>query len=258
MIGPSDTVSKNCFTPERNTDENLDYYGELAKVLESPDVDPFTRMMTFAKYVPRQVLTDFLTRYEIFKLCVDIPGCVVECGVFRGQGLLSFAQFSAILEPVHVHRKVIGFDTFEGFPEIHEKDRHGENSHLVRGGYCAPEYDELVKTIDLYDQNRFLNHVPKVELVKGRVEESMPQFMAHNPHLVVALLYLDLDLYEPTKFAIETLRPRMPKGAIIAFDEVNCEQWPGETAALAETLGIDNVALKRFPFDSRICYCQLD
>ena len=50
----------------------------------------------------------------------------------------------------------------------------------------------------------------------------------------MSLLYLDFDLYEPTKCAF----PRMPKGAVVAFDELNHAAWPGETMALLDTLGI--------------------
>ena len=110
--GKADPLAANCLHPKRNTRENLGYYGELSSFLGAHDADPLTLMQGFAKYVPRQTLTDFLVRYEIFKQIVEVPGSVVECGVFRGQGLMSCAQFSAILEPVHFARKVIGFDTF--------------------------------------------------------------------------------------------------------------------------------------------------
>ena len=77
-----------------------------------------------------------------------------------------------------------------------------------------------------------------------------PGYLKNNPHLVVALLYLDLDLYEPTKVAMQTFLPRMPKGAIIAFDELNHPDWPGETIAIMEEIGIRNLRIERFPFDS--------
>ena len=78
-----------------------------------------------------------------------------------------------------------------------------------------------------------------------------------NPHLVIALLYLDFDLYEPTKLALELFLPRMPKGAIVAFDELNCESYPGETLALNETLSISGRKIHRFPFDPWTSYIQL-
>jgi hypothetical protein len=75
---------------------------------------------------------------------------------------------------------------------------------------------------------------------------------------VVSLLYLDFDLYAPTKAAIDTLLPRMPKGAILAFDELNQAQWPGETMAVVESIGLRNLRIQRFPYVPQLSYAVLD
>jgi hypothetical protein len=92
--------------------------------------------------------------------------------------------------------------------------------------------------IQEYDRDRFLGHIPKVGLVRGDIVKTVPEFLKSHSHLVVSLLFLDCDLYEPTKAAIEAFVPRMPKGAILAFDELDNPIWPGETLALLESLGI--------------------
>jgi hypothetical protein len=74
---------------------------------------------------------------------------------------------------------------------------------------------------------------------------------------LVALLYLDFDLYEPTRKALEVFLPRMPKGAIVCFDELNCSAFPGETGALLEMLPIRETELRRFPFDPWISYFRI-
>ena len=74
----------------------------------------------------------------------------------------------------------------------------------------------------------------------------------------MALAYFDLDLYEPTKKCIELLKPRLTKGSVLGFDELNEEATPGETLALMETLGLRNVALRRLPYTSRSSYCVID
>jgi hypothetical protein len=103
-----------------------------------------------------------------------------------------------------------------------------------------------------------VGHIPKIELVKGDLVETLPQYLKNNPHLVVSLLYLDLDLYEPTKIALELLIDRMPKGAIIAFDELNASIFPGETVAVNEVLGLRNLRIERFPIDSYVSYAVLE
>ena len=82
--------------------------------------------------------------------------------------------------------------------------------------------------------------------------------MKKNPHTVVSLLFLDFDLYEPSKVALKYFVPRMPKGAIIAFDEINAQTFPGETQALLETVGINNLRIERFPFNTYLSYAQIE
>jgi len=116
----------------------------------------------------------------------------------------------------------------------------------------------LQKCIELYDSNRFLNHIPKIELVKGDARKTIPKYLKQNPHLVVSLLNLDMDIFEPTKVALENFVPRMPKGGIIIFDELNSKDWVGETRAVLKTIGIRNLKIERFSFDSHISYAILD
>lgn len=166
-------------------------------------------------------------------------------------------HFSAILEPYNHTRRIIGFDTFTGFPDIHEKDRQGGRSEHLHPGAFGEHGDlmeEITRLIALHDANRPLGHIPKVELVRGDACETIPAYVQEHPHLLVSLLYLDFDLYAPTKAALEHLYPRIPKGGIVAFDELNCAEFPGETVALLETVGLEKAELRRFPYDPYISY----
>tara|TARA_R110002095_G_scaffold216281_2_gene212814 strand:+ start:519 stop:1301 length:783 start_codon:yes stop_codon:yes gene_type:complete len=218
------------------------------------------KLDAFTKYVSRQAITKLMARYEIFKQQLEVNGSVVELGVHRGASLMAWANFSAILEPVNYLRKIVGFDTFEGFPSLSEKDTGGTSEHLEVGGFKSEEnaMEDLEKAIQLYDSTRYLNHIPKVELVKGDISITLPEYLEKNQHLVVSLLHLDADLYEPTKVALELLVPRMPKGAIIAFDELNMNLFPGETLAAMETLGLPNLRLKRFSFATSLSYAVIE
>ena len=216
-----------------------------------------TKLESFTKYVRRQSLTRFLAQYELFKQVLDVKGSIIECGVYRGFGIMAWAQLSAILEPVNLTRRIYGFDTFAGFSSIHEKDRT-KFSGINTGELCSDSYDELVELIKIYDSNRFLGHIKKVELIKGDAVKTIPEFLENNKHLVVSLLFLDFDLYEPTTVAIQNFFPRMPKGAIIAFDELDNPIWPGETLALLETIGINRLKIKRVEFDPYIGYAVLE
>ena len=216
------------------------------------------KMQNFPKYVRRQNLTRFLALYEIFKKILRVKGSVVECGVFQGFGLMTWAKLSALLEPVNLSRRIYGFDSFEGFPSLSEKDRTKATQHIQMGDLFADSYDELNELSDIHDSTRFLGHIQKVKLVKGNAVETIPTFIDEHPHLVVSLLFLDFDLYEPTKAALEHFVPRMPKGAILAFDELDNPLWPGETQAMLELFEKHRLRVERLEFEPYIGFAVLE
>ncbi len=233
--------------------EKLEYY------FNSGPGSSTEKLENFAKYVPRQNLARFMARYEIFKLIKDVQGSIIECGVLFGGGLMSFAKLSTILEPYNFQRRIIGFDSFTGFPSINDADVSGlherKSAHLKVHGFSAESaYEDILNAVEIYDVSRYLNHFPKVQLVKGDFTVTIDKFLEEYPHLIVSCLYLDFDIYEPTKIALERLLPRMPKGAVLVFDELNEEAFPGETIAVMQVLNINNLKIRRFDFEPRISY----
>ncbi|HEU4600826.1 MAG TPA: class I SAM-dependent methyltransferase [Steroidobacteraceae bacterium] len=216
-----------------------------------------SKLENFPKYVRRSNLTRFLALYEIFKLVQPIKGSVVECGVNHGFGVMTWAKLSAILEPVNLTRRIYGFDTFEGFPSISDKDRSTASQHVKVGDLYADSHDELLELAAINDSTRFLGHIPKVQLIRGDACVTIPKFVKETPHLLVSLLYMDFDLYEPTKVALEHFLPRMSKGAIVAFDELDNPLWPGETLAMLEVLERYKLRIQRLPFDPYIGYAEV-
>jgi hypothetical protein len=220
------------------------------------------KLENFAKYVPRQNLARFMARYEIFKLIKNVQGSIVECGVLFGGGLMSFAKLSAILEPYNFQRRIIGFDTFTGFPSVHEADLKGrserKSAHLKQHGFAADgAYEDIQRAIELFNVSRFLNHFPKVAVVRGDFVQTAPKFLVDHPHLIISCLYLDFDIYEPTKLALELFLPRMPKGAVLCFDELNEEAFPGETIAVLEACDLKSLRIRRLDFEPRISYAVI-
>jgi hypothetical protein len=235
----------------------------MSKAFEESTLSLADKLDGFEKYVRRQQLSRFLARYELFKLNKDVKGSIVECGVYQGAGVIGWAKISAMLEPHAFDRRVFGFDTFEGFPEIVDKDLNSniDNPNAKESGLNTGKfvYQDIKACIDEFDQNRYLNHFNKIELTKGDAVKTIPEFIKKNPHLIVSMLFMDFDIYEPTKIALKYFLPRMPKGAILAFDEINNPWWPGETLALLETMGdkFNNLEIKRFNFDPSISYIKL-
>ncbi len=229
----------------------------IARIFETCPDSVETKLENFPKYVRRQHLKRFLAMYEIFKLALPVKGSVVECGVFKGFGVMSWAKLSAMLEPENLTRRIYAFDTFAGFPSVHAKDATTV-ADVAPGGLYADSHDELLALIAEYDRDRFLGHIDKVHLVRGDVTATIPPFLERHPHLVVSLLFLDMDLYDPTRVALQHFVPRMPKGALLVFDELDNPMWPGETVAALESVGLGRLALRRFEWDPYISYAVLD
>jgi len=217
------------------------------------------KLENFPKYVSSTTIARFLCKYEIFKHILNVQGSVIECGVLHGGGLMTWAQFSAVLEPMNHQRKIIGFDTFSGFPAITKEDAIPTTSELVNpGGLAIDSFQDLEECIRIYDMYRPLSRIWKVKLVKGDVKETIPQFIQDNPHTIVSLLYLDFDIFAPTSLALEYLVDRIPKGGVIAFDQLNSESFPGETVAAVKKLGIGNLRIQRPLLSTSISYAIME
>lgn len=245
--------------PKNQSGNDLTQFERINQFFEQDAGSILNKVDAFPKYATRQSIAKFLTKYELFKQILNVNGSIVEAGVLHGGGTLAWAKLSSILEPTNHTRKIIGFDTFEGFPSVDEKDFKGTDGSLIKVGELqGSTYESVSEAVSIYDENRPLSHISKVELVKGDIAETAPNYLDENPHLVVSMLYLDVDLYEPTKVMLETFVPKMPKGGIIVFDELNAKMFPGETVAVDEVLGLKNLSIKRFPFDSYVSYAFLD
>jgi len=236
---------------DNNSPEEIKLYQERKDFLRS--INPEELSDNFPLFITRQELVRYLVRYELFKKILNVKGSIVECGVYKGASLMFFAKLSAAFEPYAHYREIIGFDTFAGFPSVDNKDGSFAYVNLM----SDVNLEILEKSIELYDRNRPIGHIPKIKLVKGDATKTIPRYFSANPSTIVALLYLDFDIYEPTKVALEVILSRMPKGAIIVFDELNESRWSGETVALLETLNINKYELKKFPEEPHISYIRL-
>ena len=127
---------------------------------------------------------------------------------------------------------------------------------MSEGSVCVTEDYEnyLNKSLELQEQDNPLSHIKKFEVVKGDACSSLENYLKKNPHTIVSLAYFDFDIYQPTKICLNLIKDRLVKGSVVAFDELNDIDSPGETIAVMETLGLKNIRLKRFPYTSRVSY----
>ncbi len=195
---------------------------------------------------PQQMRRIFFL-YEIYREIITVPGVIMQFGVRWGRELALFESLRTTFEPFNHSRKIIGFDTFSGYEGVDSKD--GNHRVMEDGNLStAKNYDtELENILTLREQLSPIPQVKKYELIKGNAEETLAQYLAENPQTIVSLAHLDMNLYRPTKKCLEILKENMPKGAVIIIDEVNLDIMPGETIALKEVFGLNNIRLKRDP-----------
>lgn len=185
-------------------------------------------------------IAKLLAHYELYKRIVNLPGAIVECGVYKGASLCRFATFRGLLENNH-SRKIFGFDAFGAFPVeglSSGADRAFVERFEATGGYGISE-DELMTALTAKECSNF-------ELIKGDVFETVSVLLEREPHLRVALLNLDLDVYEPTRYCIDKFFPHMTPGGLVVFDDYNAVE--GATRAADELCRARGVSLQKIPF----------
>jgi hypothetical protein len=199
-------------------------------------------------FINRQNLSTILFMVELYKRIISVHGIVTEFGVRWGRNMALFESLRGIFEPFNHNRKLVGFDTFAGFPSIHQKD--GTDKIIAKGSYAVTkEYEQyLSQILDYHETESPISHIKKYELRKGDAVVEVNKYLKEHPETIIALAYFDFDIYEPTKKCLEAIRPHLTKGSVIGFDELNHAAYPGETLALKEVLGLDQYKIHHSPF----------
>jgi len=220
---------------QHNTSEQVQHAREeilkLFKVCEIPDNEFLQNIHLF---LGPMVLKKLLFLNELYQKAMGIQGSIIEFGVRWGPNMAIFHALRTLYEPFNYARRIIGFDTFEGFPSVHQKDGKG---HLIGEGELSvtPGYEEyLAEILQAREQEAPVSNLNKFELVKGDVLNSLPDYLDKHGEMIISLAYFDLDIYSPTLHCLEQIKDRLSLGSILAFDELNLDQFPGETEAVRE------------------------
>ena len=176
----------------------------------------------------------------------EIPGAIVECGVFKGASFIRFAIFRDLFgNPFS--KKLIGFDAFGIFPESgFEPDREMRRRFIEEAGEEGISREQLAGVLKEKGVDKF------VELIEGDITKTVPAYLDANPGLKISLLNLDADIYEPSHTVLERLYPRISKGGALILDDYGV--FPGETKAVDEYFKDKNLKIRKFPFCMTPCY----
>lgn len=244
-LTPSTFDGRPNFSNDDLVEENL------IKFFEKHKIDARLILRNFPLYVRRVTMKRFLAHYELFRLVADLPGDIVELGVYRGTTLVQWANFLECRNIGDRTRRVIGFDNFFGFRSLHSKDGpEDRRAGKFPGGFDSKEMEnQLEDIIKIFDQDRFVPQKPRIMVVKGDIETSIPQFAQEHPGLRISLLHFDCDLYAPTKIGLQHLWDKVVPGGIVIFDEYGIEPWAGESAAVDEFFAEKGIKPKFKKFD---------
>ena len=193
----------------------------------------------------RQTLSRILYYQQLYLKILDIPGVICEFGVQWGATLAQLINLRGMYEPFNHTRTIFGFDTYAGFSTIDEKDA----GFSAVGDYATlRNYEEtLEKVLLLQESFSPLSHIKKFSLIKGDASQTIDGWLDQHQAAVISMAIFDMDVYKPTKDVLEKVLPRLTRGSLLVFDELNNPHFPGETLAVNEVLGLNKLALRRFP-----------
>lgn len=215
------------------------------------------QLLQCSLFLRRQSLGRLLMLDEIYRLILDQPGSILQCGVRYGGDLVTLLSLRALYEPYHHARRLFGFDTFAGLRGVGPQD--AAQAHTADGQFGVPPGypDFLQRLLESHRRNAPLAHISQVELVAGDVRETMPEFLKQRPGELIALLYLDMDIYEPTLSVLQHCLERLAPGSVIVFDELSDARFPGEALAFREALAGRAYELRRPRHSSVTAYALL-
>ncbi len=198
--------------------------------------------------IPRMQWADIMHMMKLYEMIVPVHGVFAEFGVLWGKNLSLAVAMRGILEPYNLSRKILGFDTFKGFADVSPED--GSDVGIKKGYFDTVDgYEEVLTDILTHHESQSpISHIKKFELIKGNIIETLPRYIKEHPETVFALVYIDVDLFKPTQAILHSVMDLIPKGGILAFDELGHNRFPGETLAVRDALKIRNLKIQRFPF----------
>lgn len=234
----------------------LENRNKLIDLFNNCPIPENERLTNSGLFVKRQDLTKQLFFNDLYSKIVGVHGVIMEFGVRWGQNLVTLNNLRGIHEPFNYSRKIIGFDTFSGFANVDEKD--GNHEIIKQGAFSVTDGYEnyLEEVLEYHEKECPVSHIKKNTLVKGDAVEMLEKYLKEHPETIIAFAYFDFDVYEPTKKCLKLIKPYLTKGSIIGFDELNDPQFPGETVALRESLGLNNVAIKRSKYSGIQSYFE--
>ena len=257
MSRPSHESSVLTYSP----DDAVAARVELFETMNSYRASDEEKERSLGLFLRGSLLARIFAISDIYRQIVELPGIVMDVGTWRGQTAVVCENLRAIYEPLHFNRRIVCFDTFEGYKGFSDMDRptplHGEGTYSLEGGSYA---DFLRHLLRLHERCNAMGHNNgKHQVIPGDCRETIPRFFADNPNEFVALAFFDVNAYEPTRLSFESIWARMPAGGIAAFWQLTRPSVPAEGRVYVEhILGKHAHRIRRTETYPGLCYLVKD
>lgn len=180
----------------------------------------------------RAILHRAQYQQDLFRRIEGVPGALVECGVGQGGGLAVWLSF---LLRENRGRRLWAFDSFEGFPPLSDADNPSPEFRAGLSEYAQFNIPYVRKTLIDFGHSA-VDIDSQIVMVKGFIPDSLESYDGGS----VALLYVDLDIYEGYRDSLAYFWDKLSPGGIVAFDEymkpLDTHKWPGAAKAVNEFL----------------------
>lgn len=195
-------------------------------------------------------LSKLVTRLDLYRKIISLRGEIVECGVFKGSSLMQFIKLRSIIE-TPFSRKIIAFDTFGDFPNANNKeDKKVLDSFIKEAGNNSITREQLRQKL------AELRIEENVELIEGNLLDTASAYLSENPGLKIALLHIDVDLYESTKCVLENFFPYVVRHGVVIMDDYGA--FPGANKAIDEYFKENDLAISQLWNSNAISYVIKD
>ena len=212
-----------------------------------PFGDPDT-LVNLTLFMRSGSLSKLLFLNEIYEQIIEVPGAIFEFGTYLGGSTVAFENLRAVHEPYNHLRRIFTFDTFSGYKSIEAEPNISEvfEEIIQENVYTTPQgYREyLSQLLNYHEQENVMSHITKHQVIEGNVLDTLPTVLKSEPSLIIALAYFDLAMLDPTRFALESILPKMIKGSIIILDELGHPDYPSETTTFFELISKRNYKIR--------------
>ena len=213
-----------------STEESLSARKDIFEMMFKYEATNEERERSLGLFLRGSLLARILGIVEIYKEIISSPGVILDIGTWRGQTAVICENLRAIYEPLHFNRRIIAFDTFDGYKGFSVKDRattlHKEGTYSLEGSDYAKW---LENALLMHEKSNAMGHIHgKHKVIEGDCRETIPRFFIDSPGEIIALAFFDLNAYEPTDEAFEHVWGNLAPGGVVAFWQLTRDSVPAE------------------------------